>query len=76
MLAWGSVPDASRPVMRHALFAPCFQFLHGIVQEEVNQDGIHLGFWVFSLDLPLDQLHTPDTSCCIKLSVAIFTRPR
>jgi hypothetical protein len=38
------------------------QLFHGIIQKEINQNGIELGLWVCLLNLPLDQFHTPDAA--------------
>lgn len=34
------IPNTSRPVMRNNLRPICLQRLHGIIQKEINQDGI------------------------------------
>lgn len=47
-----SVPDAPRSVMRYRLVARLLQLLHGIVEEEVDQNGIDLGLGMVSDHLP------------------------
>lgn len=59
-----SIPDAPRPVMWYRFCALSLQLLHGVVQEKVYQDGVHLGVWMFTFDLTLDELDTPDTASC------------
>ena len=54
------VPNAPRPVVRQRLLALCLQFLHGVVQEEVEQDRVHLRLRVLALDLAADLLDAPD----------------
>ncbi|WDK10551.1 hypothetical protein CGRA01v4_01830 [Colletotrichum graminicola] len=56
------IPDASRPVMSHRLCTSGLQLLHGIIQKEINQDGVDARSGVLLLDLPLDELDAPDTA--------------
>lgn len=51
-------------MVRKRLLSFLFHFFHGVVQEKVDQNGIDVGFRVFPLDLPPDQLYTPDATCC------------
>jgi len=39
-----------------------FFLLHGVIQEEVDQDCINIGFGMVLLDLLSDQLNTPDAT--------------
>lgn len=54
-----SVPDTPRPVMRNRVRPLRFQLLHAIVQEEVDQDGIHRRARVPPQYLASDELHAP-----------------
>ena len=56
----GLVPDAPRPVMGQRLLALRLQLLHGVVQEEVNEDRVDLRLRVLALDLAPDLLDAPD----------------
>ena len=58
------VPYAPRPVVRQGLLALRLQFLHGVVQEEVDQDRVDLHLRVLALDLPPDLLDAPDGGGC------------
>lgn len=57
-----SIPDAPCPVMRQGFLPVPFQLLHGIIQVKVYQDCVDIRFGVLSLDLPPDQLDSPDTA--------------
>ena len=56
----GLVPDAPRPVMGQRLLALRLQLLHGVVQEEVDEDRVDLRLRVLALDLAPDLLDAPD----------------
>lgn len=54
------------------LFLPIgLSFLHCIVQEEVNEDGVDVCFRVPAEDLPFDELNAPDTTTYF-LSAAVL----
>lgn len=46
----------------NALLAFRLQFLHGIVEEEVDQDSIEVRLRVLTLDLPPQDLDAPDAA--------------
>lgn len=35
-------------------------FLHGIIQKEINQDGVNLRIWMISENLSTNQLDAPN----------------
>lgn len=47
--------------MRNRLLAGRFSFLSQIVQEEIDQNGVHRSLGVLLDDLPANELDTPDT---------------
>ena len=73
-LALVLVPNTPRSMMRKDTFHPSlFTLLHGIIQEEVDQDGIHFSLWVVPRDLPPYEFYTPDATTCSAL--ALMPRP-
>jgi len=36
--------------------------LHGVVEKEIDQDGIDFCLWMVSLDLASNELNAPDTA--------------
>lgn len=56
-------------MVRNRLLTLGLHFLHEVVQEEVDQDGIDLDVWMVPFDLSSDQLNAPDTAGCIVLFV-------
>ena len=51
-------------MVRNALLSSSLQGFYGIIEEEVDQDGINLGLGMLAHNLPPDQLYTPDTATC------------
>lgn len=48
--------------MGNLLLSCRFDFLHRIVEEEVNEYGVDVCFWIHFDDLLSDHLHAPDTA--------------
>ena len=46
----------------YALNPLSLRFFHRVIQEKVNQNGIHLGFRMIPPDLSSKQFDTPDTA--------------
>ena len=51
-------------MVRNALLSSSLQGFYGIIEEEVDQDGINLGLGMLAHNLPPDQLYTPDAATC------------
>jgi len=57
------VPDTSCSMMRNCVCPfSRLPFLHGVVQEEVDQDRIYSRLGLLAQDLLPDQLNRPDTA--------------
>lgn len=57
-----SIPDTSSAVVGNAFMAFRLHFLHGIVEEEIDQDGVEVRFRVLVLNLPPYKLDAPDAA--------------
>lgn len=57
-----SVPNTSCSVMRYRLVARLLQLLHGVIKEEINQNGVHLGLGMLSDYLSSQQLDAPNAT--------------
>ena len=65
-----SVPYTSSPMMRdNPFFAGRFFLLHGIVQEEVNQDCVYVCFGMLAHNLAPQHFDAPDAASCVARSM-------
>jgi hypothetical protein len=60
------IPYAARPVMWNCFFASVLLFFCQVVEEEVDQDSVDLGFWLEFDDLATQLLNGPNTASCIE----------
>lgn len=56
------IPDAPSTVMRDGDGTLRFLFLHGVIQEEIDQDSIHMRLRIITNNLTPDEFHAPDTA--------------
>ena len=61
-IEFNSIPDASGAMMGNAVTALRLHFLHGIVEEEIDEDSIEVRPRVLALNLPPQQLDAPDAA--------------
>ena len=57
-----SIPDASSAMVRNAFISVRFHALHGIVEEEIDQDGIEGRLRVLAPDFAPQKFDAPDTA--------------
>ena len=63
-------------MMWYLLLSSCFSLFHGIIQEEIYQNGIDLCIRMVSEDLSSNQFNTPDTTSYRMLASAQFIDDR
>ncbi len=54
-------------MMRYRFLAVPLHLFHSVIKEEINQNRINVRFWVLPLDLPPNQLDTPNATRCSSL---------